>query len=187
MPPKRKAPDTETLINPNRGDSVGQPEVLPPPAQPAPAKRQRVSRACDQCRAARERCDGKQPRCYPCISQSRPCTYEVSPKKRGVQTGYIRTLELALGWVFEKVPGSEDTLSTLLSRADGQGAQVLAGKDAGGADRLQKRWRKSRVHRGIDRILSGDAGPSPEEDRRSPSPTRATPTATLLEDTPSRT
>ncbi len=167
MPPKRKAPDIETSINHNRGDSVDQPEALPPPAQPAPAKRQRVSRACDQCRAARERCDGKQPRCYPCISQSRPCTYEVSPKKRGVQTGYIRTLELALGWVFEKVPGSEDTLSALLSRADGQGAQVLAGKDAGGADRLQKRWRKSRVHRGIDRILSGDAGPSPEQDRRS--------------------
>jgi len=163
MPPKRRPPETDAPTNPN-SELLGRSEALPPAAQPAPVKRQRVSRACDQCRAARERCDGKQPRCYPCISQSRPCTYEVSPKKRGVQTGYIRTLELALGWVFEKVPGSEETLSTLLARPDGQGPQILAGKDPGGADHLQKRWRKSRVHRGIDRILSGEAAPSPGQE-----------------------
>lgn len=168
MPPKRRAPETETPpTNPN-SEALSRSEALPPAAQPtvqpAPAKRQRVSRACDQCRAARERCDGKQPRCYPCISQSRPCTYEVSPKKRGVQTGYIRTLELALGLVLEKVPGSEETLSTLLTRPDGQGPQILAGKDPGGADHLQKRWRKSRVHKGIDRFLSGKPNPPPGQE-----------------------
>lgn len=167
MPPKRRAADTET---PNHPTDVppGPPGDPTPPTQPAPAKRQRVSRACDQCRAARERCDGKQPRCFPCISQSRPCTYEVSPKKRGVQTGYIRTLELALGWVFEKVPGSEETLGALLAEPGAQGHPVLGGKDPGGADRLQKRWRKSRVHRGIDRILSGESVPLPGQDDLSP-------------------
>ncbi|KAK4153355.1 hypothetical protein C8A00DRAFT_15417 [Chaetomidium leptoderma] len=170
MPPKRRATETETPNNPNTA-LPGQPEVLLPAAQPAPAtaKRQRVSRACDQCRAARERCDGKQPRCHPCVSQSRPCTYEVSPKKRGVQTGYIRTLELALGWVFEKVPNSEETLSALLAQDSGQGHSLLAGKDPGGVDRLQKRWRKSRVHRGIDRILSGETVPSLGQGGLSPS------------------
>lgn len=93
----------------------------------------------------------------------------MSPKKRGVQTGYIRTLELALGWVFEKVPGSEDTLSALLAHGGGQGQTILTGKDSIGADRLQKRWRKSRVHRGIDRILSGEAAPSPGQGGFSPS------------------
>jgi hypothetical protein len=168
MPPKRRAAEVETPNDPNNAP-LGRPDVLVPAEQPAPVKRQRVSRACDQCRAARERCDGKQPQCYPCISQSRPCTYEVSPKKRGVQTGYIRTLELALGWVFEKVPGSEDTLSALLAHGGGQGQTILTGKDPGGADRLQKRWRKSRVHRGIDRILSGEAATSPGQGRLSPS------------------
>ncbi|KAK4038819.1 hypothetical protein C8A01DRAFT_17138 [Parachaetomium inaequale] len=163
MPPKRRATEVETPNNPSNVP-LGRLDVLIPATQPAPVKRQRVSRACDQCRAARERCDGKQPQCYPCISQSRPCTYEVSPKKRGVQTGYIRTLELALGWVFEKVPGSEETLSTLLAQEGGQGHPILAGKDPGRADRLQKRWRKSRVHRGIDRILSGETAPSPGQD-----------------------
>ncbi|KAK3904573.1 hypothetical protein C8A05DRAFT_13572 [Staphylotrichum tortipilum] len=168
MPPKRRAADTETPNQPPTDVPPDPPGVPVPNAQPAPVKRQRVSRACDQCRAARERCDGKQPRCFPCISQSRPCTYEVSPKKRGVQTGYIRTLELALGWVFEKVPGSEETLGALLSQPGGQGHPVLGGKDPGGADRLQKRWRKSRVHRGIDRILSGESVPSLGQDEFSP-------------------
>jgi hypothetical protein len=168
MPPKRRVTEAETPNNPTNVP-LSRSEILVPAAQPAPAKRQRVSRACDQCRAARERCDGKQPQCQPCISQSRPCTYEVSPKKRGVQTGYIRTLELALGWVFEKIPGSEETLSAHLAQDGGQGLPLLTGKDPGGADRLQKRWRKSRVHRGIDRVLSGETALSPGQGAPSPS------------------
>ncbi|KAL2186055.1 hypothetical protein L209DRAFT_754597 [Thermothelomyces heterothallicus CBS 203.75] len=192
MPPKRRAVETEASNHPN-GISFGQAEAPPSAVQPAPVKRQRVSRACDQCRAARERCDGKQPECHPCISQSRPCTYEVSPKKRGVQTGYIRTLELALGWVFEKVPGSEEALGALFAHEGGHRAPFLAGQDPSGADRLQKRWRNSRVHRRIDRILSGEASaPSPEHHALSPSadasdnegnqaPARAEPDSAVLD------
>ncbi|KAL2134296.1 hypothetical protein VTI74DRAFT_493 [Chaetomium olivicolor] len=168
MPPKRRTAESEHSDNPN--NALPAPPAIPGPAtQLVPAKRQRVSRACDQCRAARERCDGKQPECHPCISQGRPCTYEVSPKKRGVQTGYIRTLELTLGWVFENIPGSEEALDALLSHEGGQGHPILAGKDPRAADRLQKRWRRSRIHRGIDCILSGGAVPSPGRDGPSPS------------------
>ncbi|KAK3305446.1 fungal-specific transcription factor domain-containing protein [Chaetomium strumarium] len=163
MPPKRRTAESG-VSNSSNEVPVGRPELASPATQPAPVKRQRVSRACDQCRAARERCDGKQPECYPCISQSRPCTYQVSPKKRGVQTGYIRTLELALGWVLEKVPGSEDALGALLAYESGQGHPILTGKDPGRVDSLQKRWRESRVHRRIDRILAGGTvgPPGPE-------------------------
>lgn len=123
----------------------------------ASTKRQRVSRACDQCRAAREKCDGIQPLCYPCVSLNRPCTYQANPKKRGVQTGYIRTLELALAWVLEEVPGSEDALDALITHEGGQGRRLLADKDSVAAKRLHRKWRKSRVQRGIDNILSGSA------------------------------
>ena len=167
MPPKRKTAEIETPSNKSDNAALDRPEGPTLVAQPAPAKRQRVSRACDQCRAAREKCDGIQPECFPCVSQRRPCTYEVNPRKRGVQTGYIRTLELALGWVFEKVPGSEDTLSALLAHEGGQGQTILAGKDPRGADRLHKRWRRSRVHQGIECILSGGSVPSPDQDGRS--------------------
>lgn len=163
MPSKRAAADTEKPNN----ETARQPVATAASAQPAPAKRQRVSRACDQCRAAREKCDGIQPQCFPCVSQSRPCTYEVSPKKRGVQTGYIRTLELALGWVFENVSGSEDALNATFAQQGAHGQPSLAGKSAHDADRLQKRWRRSRVHMGIEHILSGGAAPSPCRDRAS--------------------
>ncbi|CAJ2499645.1 Uu.00g024980.m01.CDS01 [Anthostomella pinea] len=120
---------------------------------PAP-KRQRVSRACDQCRSAREKCDGIQPLCFPCASQNRRCTWEEPKKKRGVQTGYIRTLEMALGWIFDKIPRSEEALHSLLTHEGGQGRSLLVEKDNTG-DRLHRRWRKSTVHREIDRVLSG--------------------------------
>ncbi|KAI0440804.1 fungal-specific transcription factor domain-containing protein [Xylaria telfairii] len=122
----------------------------------AAPKRQRVSRACDQCRAAREKCDGIQPLCFPCASQNRSCSWQEPKKKRGVQTGYIRTLELALGWIFDKIPESENSLHGLLTHEGGQGRLLLAGKDTAAGNRLHRRWRKSIVHTEIERVLSGD-------------------------------
>ncbi|KAK7987177.1 Quinic acid utilization activator [Apiospora saccharicola] len=123
-------------------------------SSPAP-KRQRVSRACDQCRGAREKCDGIQPLCFPCASQNRSCTWEEPKKKRGVQTGYIRTLELALGWIFDKIPGTEEALHAMLTHEGGQGRSLLVGKDSGSGSRLHRKWRKSNVHQEIERVLAG--------------------------------
>ena len=71
------------------------------------------------------------------------------------QRGYIRTLEIALGWVFENVSGSEGALDAVLTHEGGRGQALLTGNDPGGGERLHKRWRESRVHKGIDHILSG--------------------------------
>ncbi|KAJ2986863.1 hypothetical protein NUW58_g4830 [Xylaria curta] len=129
------------------------------PSEAVP-KRQRVSRACDQCRAAREKCDGIRPLCFPCASQNRLCTWEEPKKKRGVQTGYIRTLEMALGWIFDKIPESENSLHGLLTHEGGQGRLLLAGKDTSAGNRLHRRWRRSTVHTKIERVLSGGATPT---------------------------
>lgn len=154
MPPKRKS--TAEADNPNAPSATASPaNSNPTSTRDAPLKRQRVSRACDQCRAAREKCDGIQPLCFPCVSQNRACTYEANPKKRGVQTGYIKTLEVALAWLFDKVPGCEESLENLLMHEGGQGQSLLVGKDSEKSNRLHKRWRRSKVHKGIDRILSG--------------------------------
>lgn len=135
----------------------------------APVKRQRVSRACDQCRAAREKCDGIQPACFPCVSQNRQCTFSSPPKKRGVQTGYIKTLEVGLAWLFEKVPGCEEALENLLMHQGGQGQNLLVGNETDKAVRMHKRWRKSKVHKEIDRILSGGDVSQQRRDKSSPS------------------
>lgn len=192
MPPKRKTVDAPRDISahaeahaghtsPNtnaRSASAPKPNNTNTPdpgpattslAEPARSKRQRVSRACDQCRAAREKCDGIQPACFPCVSQGRSCTYQANPKKRGVQTGYIRTLELALAWMFENVARSEDALHNLLIHESGQGGALLVGKDSPAAERLHARWSRSRVNKSITRLLSGQAAQSPSDDEQSPS------------------
>lgn len=131
---------------------------------PTPAKRQRVSRACDQCRAAREKCDGiRNPGCFTCLSSNRECTYTTPPKKRGIQPGYIRTLELTLAWVFENCPGAESTLSGAI--ASDQIAALLSGKDSDGSYRLHRGWRKSNVCKELEKLLgSGKATSTPDAD-----------------------
>lgn len=118
------------------------------------AKRVRVSRACDQCRAARERCCG-QPICQTCEAQGRSCTYNEQPKKRGIQPNYIRTLELTLAWIFETFPESANKISTLLPDPHDRAHQMIAWKDAVPAEALHTSWRHSLVCRQIDQLLSG--------------------------------
>ncbi|KAK2023208.1 hypothetical protein LX32DRAFT_628537 [Colletotrichum zoysiae] len=156
MPSKRKAHDADKNAAAVSADTVS--------TAPAVPKRQRVSRACDQCRSAREKCDGVQPQCFSCVTLSRQCTYNVAPKKRGVQTGLIRTLELALVWLFDQVPETEDKLAGLLAQEGGSGLSLLLDKDSEAGNRLHKRWRRCRVHKDIDRLLSGKDAVSPRQD-----------------------
>ncbi|KAK4653106.1 hypothetical protein QC762_505100 [Podospora pseudocomata] len=171
MGPKRNIKETEGLssIAPTTPDPASLQQAVGHQAVPVSVKRQRVSRACDQCRAAREKCDGVQPQCFPCISQTRSCTYNVSPKKRGVQTGYIRALELTLGWIMENIAGAEDALGNALAQEGSQAQAVMTGKDATAATRLHKKWGRSRVHKEIERLLSGGVTPVLDLDGRSPS------------------
>ncbi|ORY10428.1 hypothetical protein BCR34DRAFT_350994 [Clohesyomyces aquaticus] len=136
-------------------------------------KRSRVSRACDQCRVAREKCDGVQPTCHTCSASSRACTYTTNPKKRGIQPGYIRTLELALTWLFNTIPNTEISLNRKLAQEGA--ACVLLGKDTNDANKLHKSWRRSGFSRDVDKLLSGgdllrldDRSPESDEDENEP-------------------
>ncbi|RGP76976.1 qa-1f quinic acid utilization activator qa-1f [Fusarium longipes] len=147
MPPKKRENDADTTSA---------------PATAAPVKRQRVSLACDSCRTAREKCDGARPHCGTCTAQNRPCSYTPASRKRGVQTGYLRTIELSLAWLFEQVPGCEGALHHLLTQDDGaEGTRILATKDKAN-HRLYRRWNKSRVHKDIGRLLSDEKTPQNE-------------------------
>ncbi|XEV05960.1 hypothetical protein FSHL1_011247 [Fusarium sambucinum] len=147
MPPKKRENDADTTSA---------------PATTAPVKRQRVSLACDSCRTAREKCDGTRPHCGTCTAQNRPCSYTPASRKRGVQTGYLRTIELSLAWLFEQVPGCEGALHHLLTQDDGaEGTRILATKDKAN-HRLYRRWNKSRVHKDIGRLLSDEKTPQNE-------------------------
>ncbi|KAJ8114194.1 hypothetical protein OPT61_g3870 [Boeremia exigua] len=131
-----------------------------------PAKRTRVSRACDQCRVAREKCDGGQPACSTCLTSKRGCTYTTNPKKRGIQPGYIRVLELALATLFQQNAENEKYLNDRLAK-EGLSSLLLS-RDSKESNRLHKQWRKTRFNRDVDTLLSG--GEPSRHDSDPPSP-----------------
>ncbi|KAI9274313.1 fungal-specific transcription factor domain-containing protein [Phascolomyces articulosus] len=57
------------------------------------AKRQRVSKACEQCRRKKVKCDGAAPLCGNCVVLDIQCTYKESTRKRGPPKGYIEAIE----------------------------------------------------------------------------------------------
>ncbi|KAG9192286.1 hypothetical protein G6011_11020 [Alternaria panax] len=125
-----------------------------PQPEEKPAKRTRVSRACDQCRVAREKCDGVQPTCSTCSGTSRGCSYTANPKKRGIQPGYIRTLELALAYLFQQSPENETALNEKLAQG-GPSSLLLGRGDSKESNKLHRRWRKAKFYTDVDKLLSG--------------------------------
>ncbi|KAF1914261.1 hypothetical protein BDU57DRAFT_519153 [Ampelomyces quisqualis] len=116
----------------------------------ASVKRFRVSRACDQCRSERSKCDGNQ-KCAPCTESARECTFTSNPKKRGLPPGYIRTIELALALVFQQDASIESSMIGRLGQED----TTLLARDTKESHRLHKNWRKSRFCRELNRTLTG--------------------------------
>jgi hypothetical protein len=57
------------------------------------SSRKRVSQACHQCRARKDKCDGQRPSCSACTSRGKSCSYDPGMRKRGLPEGYVRDLE----------------------------------------------------------------------------------------------
>ncbi|RAH57691.1 C6 transcription factor [Aspergillus piperis CBS 112811] len=61
-----------------------------------PNKRRKVAIACDECRARKVRCDGRQPVCGPCakrVDQGSQCVYTGELEKKRAVRNYIESLE----------------------------------------------------------------------------------------------
>ncbi|OJJ00777.1 hypothetical protein ASPVEDRAFT_82333 [Aspergillus versicolor CBS 583.65] len=104
-------------------------------SSPRPCKRQRICRACDQCRRRKSKCDGEQPVCRICQAAGRNCSYENGGGRRGLPTGYVRGLETALGLMFQKNPSCEKDLLVLLRER----------RTAASRNRAVDRWRNSKA------------------------------------------
>jgi hypothetical protein len=78
-------------------------------------KRQRVSQACERCRAKKYRCDGAGPPCAACNTADTPCNYGQVGQRRGLKSGYVKALETLWGLVLSKVPNSEHVATQLLA------------------------------------------------------------------------
>lgn len=85
-------PDIVDQNSPSNDDDADQPQKPIAPMQ----KRRRVTRACDECRRKKIKCDGKQP-CTHCTVYSYECTYDQpSNRRRNAAPQYIEALETQL-------------------------------------------------------------------------------------------
>ncbi|KAF4551742.1 Fungal specific transcription factor domain-containing protein 27 [Elsinoe fawcettii] len=86
------------------------------------------------------------------MASGRDCSYTTNPKKRGIQPGYIRTLESALALLFQRDIGAQRYLSAQL-KSRGQLRQLA--KDGAHSEDVHAVWTNSNVCKQIDAILSG--------------------------------
>jgi hypothetical protein len=78
-------------------------------------KRQRVSQACERCRAKKYRCDGAGPPCAACHTADTACNYGQAGQRRGLKTGYVKVLEMLWGLALKEIPNSEHVATQLLA------------------------------------------------------------------------
>ncbi|OGM43834.1 C6 transcription factor [Aspergillus bombycis] len=118
-----------------------------------PNKRQRISRACDQCRRRKSKCDGEQPECAICRQAGRRCTYQDNGRRRGLQTGYVKALETVLGIVFQQIPDSESAVQSFLRDPQHHGGFFATEF----AEKCTTTWRNSKVAKGVGRLLAPES------------------------------
>ena len=129
---------------------------------PAP-KRLRVSRACEQCRAKKIKCDGSQPTCRPCGALAVACSYgSAPPKKRGLAPGSVSALERSvkllqrvLGLLLLSVESADRALLALV--LDNAGLLLFDDSEDGGRQ-LTRAWKAGCVAQALDALRASDVG-----------------------------
>ena len=128
--------------------------------------RKRVSQACDRCRSRKDKCDGKRPACTTCTTNGRACSYNANVKKRGLPEGYVRGLEKLWGLAIQEVEDVEDSVFQVITGENGNDDIIFSRwNDESSSDNLVETWRKSKISRELERLLS-NTEPSTENGKR---------------------
>ncbi|KAB5572657.1 fungal-specific transcription factor domain-containing protein, partial [Coniochaeta sp. 2T2.1] len=140
-------------------ETAGGDHDSPSPSQGgSSSKRKRTTRACDHCRSRKHKCNGRQPVCSSCSIAGLPCGYGSGLRKRGLATGYVRSLELLWALVFAVVPNGERTVVDLMNHIefvlDDGGKLMLLSKFIRAPETLRQSWADSTVQRELERRLS---------------------------------
>ncbi|KAI5200001.1 hypothetical protein AUEXF2481DRAFT_28187 [Aureobasidium subglaciale EXF-2481] len=127
-----------------------------------PRKRRRVTQACHRCRSKKYKCDSVRPTCSTCQASDAECIYGTVVKRRGLQSGYVRALEILWGLVFKNIEGSQNVATQLLANLAVVINPVATGtSDNDRADDLLESWRGSGVPTAIESLLDGEVSESP--------------------------
>ena len=126
-----------------------EPSILSTSSANGKRKRQRVSQACERCRAKKYRCDSAGPPCAACHAADTACIYGQAGQRRGLKTGYVKVLEILWGLVLKEVPNSEYVATRLL--------QTLSREDLdSNSPAALQSWRDSGLHSQIASLLDGE-------------------------------
>ncbi|KAI8598686.1 hypothetical protein EDD21DRAFT_309049, partial [Dissophora ornata] len=68
-------------------------------------KRSKITKACDNCRRRRVKCDGVPEGCGGCRAAKTQCVYTTSNTKRGPPKGYVEVIEDRLGKIENMLAG----------------------------------------------------------------------------------
>ncbi|KAK8172028.1 fungal-specific transcription factor domain-containing protein [Phyllosticta citrichinensis] len=125
--------DSETELHdsaPQSPTETGPENTAPRPAVPM-QKRRRVTRACDECRRKKIKCDGKQP-CTHCTVYSYECTYDQpSNRRRNAAPQYVEALE-------NRLKRAEALLAAILPNVNLDDPAIAAGLQEGVLPQMQQ-------------------------------------------------
>jgi hypothetical protein len=117
-----------------------------------PSKRVRVSQACQPCRFKKSKCDGRQPRCNVCERHSIRCSYDPTPKKRGLRPGQHSSLErrawlaeLLVVFLTSATPEAEGNLGSFFSFHDPGLPFLVPGRKQAQLQKHLDQWRRGPV------------------------------------------
>lgn len=158
-------------VDPSYNSTIGQ-EPTPPKVEDLnttklkQGPRKRVSQACDRCRSRKDKCDGKKPACSTCTTHGRICSYDTNVKKRGLPEGYVRGLEKLWGLAIREVTGVEDDVLLVITGEIGGDAFFSDWNDEGNSDNLVEIWRRSKISKELERLLSNTDHPLENRKRK---------------------
>ncbi|QSS60289.1 quinic acid utilization activator [Histoplasma capsulatum] len=121
-------------------------------------KRKRVSKACDRCRGKKYRCDGLRPACLACRECGHDCSFDPSPKKRGLPEGYVRGLEKLWALSMSNIEGLEGAVLEMLGFKEGESPRrkklVALWNNEGASESLHGTWKSSELYANVEELLS---------------------------------
>ncbi|RMJ07954.1 hypothetical protein BHE90_013543 [Fusarium euwallaceae] len=110
----------------------------------------RASRACEECRRRRVKCDSTKPRCSTCSHFDRRCETRPPSRKRGLPTGYVRAIECLLGQMMQSSDHGRDVALGILHQEVVSSAEATLVADSSSPGEM---WRQSPAFRHLESIL----------------------------------
>jgi len=86
--------------------SISETEEIGMTSRTGQGRQERATKACEECRRRKLRCDGQEPQCGVCRDAGATCEFNAGRALRGPKKGYFKELKDRVGWymIFKSFP-----------------------------------------------------------------------------------